>query len=104
MITGQIARLPWPVFGSYEWQQGGACARADPRLFFHPDGERGPARRLREVSALAVCAGCLVLEACRRHALSVREPYGVWGGTTEKDREDAHVQTTTARRISGEIR
>jgi WhiB family redox-sensing transcriptional regulator len=106
VTTGQIARLPWPVFSSYEWQQGGACAKAeaDPNLFFHPDGERGPARRLREVSALAVCASCRVLEACRGHAMSVREPYGVWGGTTETDREKIHVRTRTAYRMTGEAR
>jgi WhiB family redox-sensing transcriptional regulator len=28
-----------------------------------------------------------VIEQCRRHALTVREPYGVWGGLTEDDRE-----------------
>ena len=27
------------------------------------------------------------MEACRQHALKVREPYGVWGGLTEDDRE-----------------
>lgn len=92
MTIGQIARLPWPVYSNYEWQHRGACAEADPNLFFHPDGERGPARRLRELSALAVCADCPVLEACRRHALRVREPYGVWGGTTERERELIYVR------------
>jgi WhiB family redox-sensing transcriptional regulator len=28
-----------------------------------------------------------VIEACRSHALTVREPYGVWGGLTEDERE-----------------
>jgi WhiB family redox-sensing transcriptional regulator len=27
-----------------------------------------------------------VLEECRRHALTVQEPYGVWGGQTETER------------------
>ncbi|HEX2806829.1 MAG TPA: WhiB family transcriptional regulator, partial [Kineosporiaceae bacterium] len=87
-----------------EWQSSGACAQADPSLFFHPEGERGPARRLREVSALAVCARCLVAEACRRHALSVREPYGVWGGTTESQREEIHIDARAAYRRSGAAR
>jgi len=91
MTVGQIARLPWPVFGNYEWQQSGACAAADPNLFFHPDGERGPARRLRDDQALAVCGACVVRVACLRHATSAQEPYGVWGGTTETEREKAHV-------------
>jgi len=102
MTIGQVARLPWPVFSSYEWQQGGACAEADPGLFFHPEGERGPARRLRDDRALAVCAGCPVLAACRRHAMSAREPYGVWGGMTEAERERIRVRTRRAHLRSGE--
>jgi WhiB family redox-sensing transcriptional regulator len=34
-----------------------------------------------------VCGSCPVLDQCREHALAVREPYGVWGGLTEDDRE-----------------
>jgi WhiB family redox-sensing transcriptional regulator len=102
MTVGQIARLPWPIYSSYEWQQSGACAQADPGLFFHPEGERGSVRRLRDSQAVAVCLACPVLLACRRHALSAREPYGVWGGTTEDERERiylrsrrSHADTTT---------
>jgi WhiB family redox-sensing transcriptional regulator len=104
MSAGQVGRLPWPVFSSYEWQQGGACAQADPSLFFHPERERGPARRLRDVSALAVCADCPVVDACRSHALSVREPYGVWGGTTEGERERLRFPARRAHRMTGEAR
>jgi WhiB family transcriptional regulator, redox-sensing transcriptional regulator len=102
MTIGQIARLPWPVFSSYEWQQGGACAQADPTLFFHPEGERGPARQQRDDRALAVCAECPVLAACRTHAISVQEPYGVWGGTTETEREAIHVDSRRGRRRMAE--
>ena len=56
-------------------------------MFFHPEGERGPARRNRDEAAKAVCLTCPVLNECRTHALAVREPYGVWGATTEDDRE-----------------
>jgi len=101
MTVGQVARLPWPIFSSYEWQQGGACAQADATLFFHPDGERGPARRLRDDQALALCARCRVIEDCRRHALSAREPYGVWGGTTETER-DALLSRLHAMRETGD--
>ena len=37
-------------------------------------------------AAIAVCATCPVVEACLKHALSVREPYGVWGGMSEEER------------------
>jgi WhiB family redox-sensing transcriptional regulator len=28
-----------------------------------------------------------VIDECLRQALATREPYGVWGGTTESERE-----------------
>jgi WhiB family redox-sensing transcriptional regulator len=71
----------------WEWQLHGACRSADETIFFHPEGERGPARRNRDAAAKAVCAACPVLRDCREHALAVREPYGVWGGMSEDDRE-----------------
>jgi WhiB family redox-sensing transcriptional regulator len=83
----EISRLPGPVADIWEWQLQGSCRDADPRLFFHPEGERGPARRERDAAARDICSSCPVLQQCRSHALTVREPYGVWGGLTEDDRE-----------------
>ncbi|WP_369055758.1 MULTISPECIES: WhiB family transcriptional regulator [Kineococcus] len=83
----EISRLPGPVADIWEWQLDGSCREADPNLFFHPEGERGPARRNRDAAAQAVCAACPVIQQCKQHALKVREPYGVWGGLTEDDRE-----------------
>jgi WhiB family redox-sensing transcriptional regulator len=58
----------------------------DSAFFFHPDGERGPARASRERRAKAVCESCPVMEPCRRHALAAGEPYGIWGGLSESER------------------
>jgi WhiB family transcriptional regulator, redox-sensing transcriptional regulator len=82
----EISRLPGPVMDLWEWQYEGACRHADPTLFFHPEGERGAARRRRDAAAKSICAACPVMEQCREHALAVREPYGVWGGLSEDDR------------------
>jgi len=30
---------------------------------------------------------CPVRVACAEHAVRVREPYGIWGGLSEEDRE-----------------
>ncbi|GAB6901297.1 WhiB family transcriptional regulator [Kineosporia succinea] len=89
-MMAEISRLPGPVADLWEWQLEGACRTADPRVFFHPEGERGPARRQRDVAAKSVCARCPVLDQCREHALQVREPYGVWGGMTEDERESTY--------------
>ncbi|HYO86506.1 MAG TPA: WhiB family transcriptional regulator [Dermatophilaceae bacterium] len=84
----ELSRLPGPVAQRWEWQLSGACRALSPELFFHPEGERGAARRRRDAAAKAVCASCPVMVECRAHALAVREPYGVWGATTEADREE----------------
>ena len=92
-----ISRLPGPLADLWEWQLQGACRTADPDVFFHPEGERGPRKEARDAAAKAVCAGCPVLAACRAHALAVREPYGVWGGLSEEEREAIIAQRRTAR-------
>jgi WhiB family redox-sensing transcriptional regulator len=92
----EISRLPGPVADLWEWQYEGSCRRVDPAVFFHPEGERGPARRRRDEAAKAVCASCPVITQCRQHALTVREPYGVWGGMTEDEREAYYAQAKKA--------
>jgi len=82
-----VSRLPGPNADLWDWQMNGACRGEDPSLFFHPDGERGPAREAREAAAKAICAACPVRTMCAEHALTVREPYGVWGGLSEDDRD-----------------
>jgi WhiB family redox-sensing transcriptional regulator len=82
-----IARLPLPLLDLYEWQFEGACRDVDPELFFSPESERGPRRRARERSAKSYCARCPVVEECLRHARTVKEPYGVWGGLTTGERQ-----------------
>ena len=91
-----FSRLPGPALDQWEWQQQGTCRVLDTELFFHPDGERGPSRSGREASAKAVCRSCPVQRACREHALAVREPYGIWGGLSEQDREDLLGRTGLA--------
>jgi WhiB family transcriptional regulator, redox-sensing transcriptional regulator len=81
-----LTRLPGPAAGCWEWQRHGACRGRGTTQFFHPDGERGSSRSRREAAAKRVCRGCPVRAECAAHALTVREPYGVWGGFTEAER------------------
>ncbi|MFQ5947741.1 MAG: WhiB family transcriptional regulator [Acidimicrobiia bacterium] len=61
------------------WVELAACRGVDPGLFFPgQQGDSGP--------ALAICATCPVRVQCLEWALEVREPYGIWGGTTERQR------------------
>lgn len=86
-----------PMVEVWEWQQNGACREASPDIFFHPEGERGPSRERRVQRAKAVCGSCPVLTTCREHALRAREPYGVWGGLTEDEREAIYRAEETDR-------
>jgi WhiB family redox-sensing transcriptional regulator len=83
----ELRRLPGPVAERWDWQLQAACRDSGVESFFHPDNERGAPREAREAAAKAVCARCPVVAACLAHALAVREPYGVWGGLGEAERE-----------------
>ena len=83
-------RLPGPLLDNWDWQYLGSCNSLDTEMFFHQEGERGPARRRRAASAREICHACPVLGQCRSYALSTAEPYGVWGGLTEEERRSHH--------------
>jgi len=87
-----FSRLPGPNADLWDWQLRGLCRGKDSSLFFHPEGERGAARSSREAAAKEICLNCPVQIPCAEHALKVREPYGVWGGMTEEEREEHHVR------------
>jgi WhiB family redox-sensing transcriptional regulator len=84
-----VRRIPAPHPGDRDWQVRAACRGTDTSIFYHPENERGPARRHREMLAKAVCGRCPVIEPCRQRALEAREPYGVWGGMSAEDRDEA---------------
>ena len=56
--------------------------RLDPD-WFHP-GKRTRSRDVK--AALALCAECPVRMECLQNALEYRDPWGIWGGTTEEQR------------------
>lgn len=87
-----LKRLPGPNADLWDWQLDAACRGLDSEVFFHPDRERGEARDQRDAAAKAICAGCPVQTQCLEHALTVREPYGVWGGLTEDERADLLIR------------
>ena len=76
------------------------CKGEDPELWFGPhvcgpecDGERGcfiakaETGRFKRIStAKAICRVCPEVEECLIWALRTQQPFGIWGGTTERDR------------------
>lgn len=65
--------------GDLEWQGLAACRSADLDLFYSTEEEDIRA-------ALEYCRACPVRDLCLNHAMTEREAYGVWGGTTERER------------------
>ncbi|ATQ28368.1 transcription factor WhiB [Rhodococcus ruber Chol-4] len=98
MSIANTVTLPHPRSESWDWQLHAACRGHESSAFFHPDGERGHARELREYRAKLVCARCPVLERCRTHALEVGEPYGVWGGMSESERRSRRAAVNRSTR------
>ena len=82
-----VSRLPGPVDHEWRWQRWAACRGMDSSVFYHPDGERNPSRARRTNAAKQVCARCPVISMCREFALRTREPFGVWGGLGENERQ-----------------
>ena len=78
-------RAPEAAEERRDWWRSAACLEADPELFF-PVAPHGPgAREL--ARAKAVCAGCRVRRQCLQYALATRQLHGVWGGTSEDERQ-----------------
>ena len=61
------------------WQNNAACADADPEAFFP---EMGSTNR----DAVSMCNICPVRQHCLEHAFMYDEPFGIWGGLSERER------------------
>lgn len=69
------------------WQPVALCRGNHSHLFFPPSTtERKDEREHREVRAKSICQICPVQMPCHDYAMSIREPYGIWGGFTEVER------------------
>jgi WhiB family transcriptional regulator, redox-sensing transcriptional regulator len=61
------------------WQARARCVEVDPEIFFPDRGGSSKAAR-------AVCRDCSVQTECLKYALANREQFGIWGGTSERER------------------
>lgn len=73
------------VRASSHWQDRAACKTADAEAIFFPVS----VTPVTVQAAKEICYGCPVIDPCARFALERREPHGVWGGMTEKERRAA---------------
>ena len=65
-----------------DWYKRAACSELGHEMFFELK---------RRTEALAVCEPCPVRRECLAHALA-HESFGVWGGTTPKERRELRRQ------------
>lgn len=71
-----------------DWRDNGLCRReGETADDWFPTGG-GPDALAAAQHAKAVCADCPSLAPCRQWALDTREPAGVWGGLTVKERRN----------------
>jgi WhiB family redox-sensing transcriptional regulator len=81
--TQTTPREPYVPPGG-DWRALGACAGSELELFYADEADDGFAELTR--AAKAICARCVVREACLESALRDRERLGVWGGMTARER------------------
>jgi WhiB family transcriptional regulator, redox-sensing transcriptional regulator len=86
--VGPERRSSRPLLGEESWQRLGSCRLSAPEVFYPEDGGRA-GLRAREERAKRVCRACPVIDDCRSHALAAREPHGVWGAMSARDRQRA---------------
>ena len=90
MITGSgyALQLIADVAG-LGWMDWGDCLYVDPELFHPEQGQRPDA-------AKRICMECAVRSECREYAMTVPDMRGVWGATTEHDRDRLRAKRNRA--------
>ena len=91
-MLGESVELLLPVMRRTEeslWQRAAACRGRERSGAFYPPGhhESRDERAERERVAKAICEDCPVRVSCLDYALSIHEPFGIWGGLTEHERQ-----------------
>lgn len=74
-----MQRITNKLLQPVEWQAEARCSEVDPEIFFP---ERGGSSK----AARSVCNGCSVRTQCLEYALNNKEQFGIWGGTSERER------------------
>jgi WhiB family redox-sensing transcriptional regulator len=76
---GIMQRITTKLLQPVEWQTHARCTEVDPEIFFP---ERGGSSK----DARKVCENCTVKFECLEYALNNKEQFGIWGGTSERER------------------
>jgi WhiB family redox-sensing transcriptional regulator len=89
----------WSVVEDQSWMDSANC-KGMTHLFYSPhvhgpecnnecvEGRKEKGRNQRVNEARALCAGCPVRAECLQFAMVTMQLDGVWGGLTERERQD----------------
>lgn len=82
------------------WRRGANCAGVDPELFYPQRGGSKVLQAEQIRQAKAVCDGCAVRAQCLTEALERQEPWGIWGGLSERERRRLQTRLPRVARCS----
>jgi len=69
-----------------DWRDSAACLRSGLDFYPAATGAGNKHTRMTVKTALKRCFACPVRLDCLRWAVENKEYYGIWGGTTERER------------------
>lgn len=69
-------------------ENGGVVCEQVPFVFFYDEEDSLTDERYKVKVARDICAECPVRMLCLEYAIEAREPFGVWGGMTAKERDE----------------
>ena len=82
-----MQRITNKLLQPVDWQTNARCHEVDPEIFFP---ERGGSSK----AARQVCSKCDVRSQCLEYALNNKEQFGIWGGTSERERRRLRKERT----------
>ena len=85
-----MQRITTKLLQPVDGQVHARCHEVDPEIFFP---ERGGSSK----AARAVCNQCPVRAQCLEYALNNKEQFGIWGGTSERERRRLRRERTIRR-------
>jgi WhiB family redox-sensing transcriptional regulator len=76
---------------NYSWREKASCKGIDPNVFV-PNENNGLTGRTTYATARDFCKRCIVVEECLMFALKENMEFGMFGGTTPRERRTLKKQ------------